>query len=143
MYKYKNIKLKDGTTRLEHRLVMESHIGRKLRANEIVHHKNKNGRDNRIENLELVSLSEHTKRHLALGEIHKLTPSERLEGSRIRGHQTRKLNEKQVLEIRKSYNPPATTGVDLAKKFNITKRQIYDILKYKSYKYFLGDGGHA
>ncbi|MCX6222455.1 MAG: HNH endonuclease [Bacteroidia bacterium] len=42
---------------------MENNIGRKLNQNEVVHHKNENRADNRIENLELMTRSEHCKLH--------------------------------------------------------------------------------
>ena len=40
---------------LEHRVIMENHIGRKLFSHESVHHKNGNRADNRLENLEIWS----------------------------------------------------------------------------------------
>jgi hypothetical protein len=51
------------TSILEHRLVMANHIGRELRTNEHVHHKNENKSDNTLDNLELLSHGEHTTLH--------------------------------------------------------------------------------
>lgn len=46
-----------------HRIIMGQYLGRKIRKNEVVHHKNGNNLDNRIENLELMTKSEHQKHH--------------------------------------------------------------------------------
>lgn len=53
---------KDGYV-MEHVLVMESKLGRTLLKNEVVHHINEKRRDNRLENLKLMTASEHMSYH--------------------------------------------------------------------------------
>lgn len=53
----------NGTDMKYHRYVVEKHIGRILTEDEIVHHINHNKLDNRIENLQVMTRSEHMKLH--------------------------------------------------------------------------------
>jgi len=80
---YVNLRI-DGKYVLEHRLVMEQHLGRKLKKNEIVHHINSNRQDNRFCNLKLVSPETHMKEHTTSNWSRKYTKC------KVCGNNTRK-----------------------------------------------------
>lgn len=59
---YKQDYNKKGNVK-QHRLIMENYLGRKLKDNEVVHHINGDKKDNRIENLQVMKRSEHSRYH--------------------------------------------------------------------------------
>jgi hypothetical protein len=62
---YLYLRTADGRVVAEHRYVMERHLGRRLLATELVHHKNENKTDNSIDNLMLIDTQTHTSLHRA------------------------------------------------------------------------------
>jgi len=63
---YKVLYTEDGKGIKEHIKIMEEKIGRKITKNEVVHHINEIKDDNRIENLQLMTRSEHSSYHRKL-----------------------------------------------------------------------------
>ncbi len=68
---YVHIRITSKVERLEHTWLMEQLLKRPLYRNEVVHHKNEDRTDNRIENLELMTISEHLRFHNTGDRSHK------------------------------------------------------------------------
>lgn len=61
---YRWIRTDVGVYRAEHRVVLEQFLGRKLEKNEAVHHKDGNGLNNSIGNLEVLKWGDHKRKHM-------------------------------------------------------------------------------
>jgi hypothetical protein len=129
--KYKKIKFRDGTTGDLHRLIMENHIGRQLERKEVVHHINGNKSDNRIENLQLMTLSEHNSLHYKprkqTSKTKKLL-SKINQGSK---HPQSKLTESQIIEIRASNKSHRALG----KKYGVCHVLIGQIKRKERWRH--------
>jgi len=69
-WNYKWVRI-NGKQITEHKHIMQQHLGRTLEKHEVVHHKNENPQDNRIENLELTTRKEHSLYHAIKDEAGK------------------------------------------------------------------------
>lgn len=102
----------------EHRLVVEQATGKELTAVDIVHHINHDPSDNRLENLVVLTQSEHASYH-----------------HRGEHHSQAKLTDLLVREIRLKYDSGAYTQGALCREYGMSPPQMCMIVNRKAWKH--------
>lgn len=113
-----------GSHILEYRLIAEKKIGRYLLLSEIVHHIDGNVMNNHPDNLDVMTQSEHARRH---------GKETRREWALTQSRSRRKLTNEQVLEVRKLFIEGFST-YKIGKIFNMGSTTIKAIACGKTYK---------
>ena len=109
-------------TKKIHRMVLEAFVG----VSELhVNHKNGIKHDNRLENLEYVTMSENQKHSVAMGLLKPL------QGSK---HGNAKLNEEKVIEIKKRL-AKGESQASLGREYGVHEQIIYKIKHGISWKH--------
>ncbi|MDA9472079.1 HNH endonuclease [Enterococcus sp. 5H] len=116
---------------MEHRLVAETFIGRFLRKDESIHHKNKVKHDNRISNLQIVDPIEHTIHH-HFGSKRSKETRENISRAAKKRFENKKNHPfyKNVDEDLAQMVKDGFKATEIAKELRITRRTVYNKINY-------------
>lgn len=92
-YRYPTVKV-DGKTKQKHRHVVEQHLGRRLRRNETVHHKDGEPHRCDIDNLEVMSAKKHRQHHADERLVYPRTKHCEICGVRYTPHATKRKRQR-------------------------------------------------
>ena len=122
---YLYVTIGENAGRRLHDVIMEEHIGRRLKPDECVHHINGVKDDNRLENLQLMTVGEHSTLHNYhnAGSRKLVSPGEESPSA--------KLTWEIVREIRNNHNVSAK---EFALRFNVSRGTIYHIRNNRTWK---------
>ncbi len=120
-------------TRKRARKIIEKRIGRRLGRYEVVHHKNGNIDDNRLSNLSLMSLSDHSSLHMR-GRTLPTETKIKLQQQSRNARPGAILSIEDVYDIRKMLVDRIGQGL-IAFAFGVNKRSISDIKTGKSWSW--------
>lgn len=115
-----------------HRLIMENYLGRILRKDEVIHHKDLNGYNNKIENLLILSHSEHSRLHMQIDKEkgkNKLVCNNLAKGKQTNNGQ---FEEKDIREIRFLVKEGLSHKI-VADMYKVSKGAITQIVNKKTY----------
>ena len=122
---------KDGYVS-EHRLVIEAFFGRILSKEWEVHHKDKNTLNNRIDNLQLLTKSDHTSLHSVGRIVSEDAKNKMRNNNNSKGEKngSAKLTSQNIREIRASKK----SIKELAIIYNMSISHLYKIINNKLWK---------
>lgn len=117
----------------QHRAVMQDHLDRMLTRHEVVHHKNGDKHDNRLENLDVMSLSEHTRKHCVEGQWHKRFKDKRHQFKKGHVAANRLFTVVEAYAIRDMFNQSGDSARAFADSLSISRDSLGRIARGESY----------